>query len=94
MNKSQLPRWRSYGDYSSENYGAHSIEMTIKGMTLYFSYQTVVAFRNARGYELVISKNVWGTTTGRHLNWINPDHKIRIENKEFEKKLQEVIDRL
>ena len=43
------------------------------------------------GNELVISENVWGTTTGKHLNWINEDKTKRIPNKEFEQKLSKIL---
>jgi hypothetical protein len=34
--------------------------------------------------EEFIRENVWGQTTGKHLNWINPDHSIRLSGDEFE----------
>lgn len=79
----------NYGNYSSNNYGANTLSVSINSVgTFYFSYSTCVAFR-ARG-DLVISENVWGVTTGKHLNWINPDHKKRIPYEEFEKRLADL----
>ena len=60
---------------------------------VWVSYQTVIAFC-VRG-KLVISENVWSNTTGRHLNYINADHSIRIDHKEFVREwetLQEVLE--
>lgn len=50
----------------------------IKEITIYFSYQTPIAFRHCG--KLFISINEWGTTTGKHLNILNRDHKIRIDH--------------
>ncbi len=33
--------------------------------------------------EEIIHENIWGTTTGKHLNWINPDHSIRLSREDF-----------
>ena len=55
----------------------------------YFSYQTVIAF-NTPKTGLVIRVNDWNTTTGKHLNAVNPDKKIRISGEDFEKQLKEV----
>lgn len=58
---------RNYGDYSSRNYGAHSLEVDIGDLRLWFSYHTVVAF-HAPGQHRMVRQNDWGTTTGKHLN--------------------------
>lgn len=75
-------RFWNYGDYSSNNYGAHTLAFSdTKGNTFWFSYDTVVAF-NAGG-EFHIVKNLWGPTTGKHLNWINSDKTIREDYDTF-----------
>lgn len=79
---------RTYGNYSN-NYGAHCIEITVGNLSLYFSYDTVVAFSDGSG--LVISQNDWGSTTGKHLNAISEDKSRRIPHAEFEAKLNEVL---
>jgi hypothetical protein len=80
----------TYGNYSSENYGAHAMSLSVGNLTLYFSYKTVVAFQD--GYNpLVIIKNQWGPTTGKHLNAIDPDKNIRVSSVEFEEKLNAVL---
>ncbi len=79
----------NYGQYSSQNYGS-SRAVTIGDLTLYFSYDTVVAFRDV-DTGLVISENIWSTTTGKHLNAINPNKKLRIPREQFKVKLGEVL---
>ena len=60
---------------------------------LYYSYKTIVAYYEHQD-GLVVSKNVWGVTTGKHLNWIDSgDKKARIDNSEFEVKLQAMLSR-
>lgn len=56
---------------------------------LYFSYETIVAYKN--GYTTVARENDWGNTTGKLLNKIEPDKKARITGEEFEKKLERAI---
>ena len=75
----------NYGNYSSDNYGSCRA-ISIGNITLYFSYDTIVAF--SIGNKLTISENVWSNTTGKHLNFINPDKSIRIPYEEFKKKLE------
>lgn len=79
-------RGRSYGG----NYGAHCIAVTIGVIDLYWSYDTVVAFR-APGYGLLVCENVWGSTTGKHLNCINEDKKSRVGRVLFEQQLSECL---
>jgi len=95
MNRENLPRKWNYGDYSSDNYGAHTIAVEIPptrkgkhGITLYFSYNTIVAFRgfiDNNNYGLFVAKNVWGSTTGKHLNYICRDKSDRLDYGTFTK---------
>ena len=57
-------------------------KIIIDSLTIWFSYETPVAFCHDDGI-LAISKNIWSVTTGRHLNSINDDKSIRIGNTEF-----------
>lgn len=50
-------------------------------VTLWFSYRVLIAFRI--GAEKVVHQNDWSTTTGRHLNAIEPDKKKRVTSGEF-----------
>lgn len=63
-------------------------------LTIWFSYQTPVAFR-VEGEPRVVRVNDWSTTTGKHLNRIDGGAKrSRIPGAEFTRQLQEVIDRV
>ena len=55
---------------STRNFYQH----TINGLTLYFSYQTLISIDN------LISVNNWSVSTARHLFWINPDKNIRVND--------------
>ena len=88
----QLPTVSSYGNYESDNYGAHSLQVDFENFRLYYSYKTIVAYYDHTD-GLVCSVNVWGTTTGKHLNWIQPDKKSRVKFEEFEEKLKNMLER-
>lgn len=88
-----LPRISSYGEYSSGNYGANSLEVRFEDFTLYYSYSTIVAFSD-RQEGMFVHKNDWGTTTGKHLNWIDGGNKkSRLPHDEFQKKLEAMLER-
>jgi len=91
MSSVAIRKW-NYGHYSSDNYGSHSQAITIGGITLYFSYNTVVGFE-APEYGERICENVWTTTTGKHLNWLEPDKDRRIPYEQFKQELTKVIDK-
>ena len=61
-----------------------------KGLTLYFSYNTLVAYFGLKGWT--VCKNVWSNTTARHLYKINPNKTIRIEHNDFMKKAEKDLD--
>ena len=64
---------------STRNFYQH----TINGLTLYFSYQTLIAIDN------LISVNNWSKSTARHLYWINPDHDIRVND--FDEQARKIL---
>ena len=64
---------------STRNFYQH----TINGLTLYFSYQTLIAIDN------LISVNNWTRTTARHLYWINPNHDIRVND--FDEQARKIL---
>lgn len=66
------------------------IEVVIGRLTLYFSYETVIAFHSPK-MGLVISENIWTMTTGRHLNEIDPDKSIRLKHGDFLEKLSQTL---
>jgi hypothetical protein len=62
-------------------------------LTIWFSYQTPVAF--CSGWSKPVCRvNDWSTTTGKLLNEIEPDKKERFEGVEFEKMLSKAISSL
>ncbi len=52
----------------------------------------IVAYRDDHD-GLVCRQNDWNTTTGKHLNWIEPNHNARIPGEIFELKLQAMLVR-
>ena len=83
-------RKSNYGNYSSDNYGSHAQKIDVGTLTLWFSYDTVVAFRTPKAV-FFICENVWGTTTGKHLNWIDPNKKIRLQSEDFDNRLDHAL---
>ena len=87
-----LPRISSYGDYSSDNYGVNSLRVDFNGFTLFYSYKTIIAYRdNDDGF--VMRKNDWSVVTGKHMNWLDDNKKSRLDGELFESKLQEMLNR-
>jgi len=60
----------------------------INGQDLYFSYKTLIAVRDGSG--LLIRKNDWNQTTGKHLNFIDSDKSIRIDGEKFMKAVEKM----
>ena len=50
-------------------------KINIGALTVWFSYETPIAFKNGTWSTLVVSENVWGPTTGKHLNYIDGGDK-------------------
>ena len=89
-----IVKFESYGNYSSNNYGVNALVFTdINRIKYYFSYETLVAFEHPTS-ELVIRENIWGNTTGKHLNWIDADKSKRVNTKTFNEKLDELKSNL
>jgi len=80
----------NYCDYSNSNYGS-SRAIKIGSLTLYFSYDTIVAVDSP--HVNLIRKNSWSVTTGKHLNAINPDKNVRLDSDVFEEQLSRVLHR-
>ncbi len=81
-----LPTVKSYGHYACPNYGAHCLRVSVGSLAVYFSYETPVAFEVAG--RRVVRENVWGPTTGKHLNAIDGgDKRSRVSGEEFEQAL-------
>lgn len=84
----ELPSIHTYGNYASPNHGVHALRVHVFGLTLWFSYETLVAFCPLEGLR-VVRQNAWGCTTGKHLGWIDGGsaeaHKARVSSAEFER---------
>lgn len=81
----------SYMPYKNKNYGLNSIVVSVGELDLYFSYQTIIAFYDIINGELVVSENLWGKTTGKHLNAIQNDKNERLNREEFEERLNGLL---
>jgi hypothetical protein len=80
-----LPKIRSYGRYSSDNYGVNCLEIEIESLSIWFSYKTPVAFQLKGGPRVVI-QNYWGPTTAKHLKWIdNGAKEKRVDQETFDR---------
>jgi len=69
--------------------------LTLSGITIWFSYETPVAF-TFRG-KRVVRVNDWSTTTGKHLNRIDGGGSAqadRIPGDEFTSLLEHALDLL
>lgn len=86
-----LPKINNYGEYSSGNYGAHTLHVDLGPLELWYSYETIVAFRDETGLQC--SENQWSVTTGKHLGWIQPDKKSRVKAAEFNALLSAALER-
>lgn len=64
---------------------------------VYFSYETPIGFSvnggNGKEYGHVVKcKNIWSSTTGKHLNMTGNDTSTVLENSEFVKLLDEYLN--
>jgi len=88
----------NYGNYASDNYGAHTMRLRLGRFTLWYSYNTVIAFTGPGmpliGRSIWCCENCWGPTTGKHLNFIEPDKTKRVPVDEFEKELSRILSRI
>jgi hypothetical protein len=74
-----LPRISFYGINNN------SLEITIGSVKVWFSYTTPIAFK-VDGDQLVVRRNVWSNTTGRHMNFIDGGkHRSRVNAEVFER---------
>ena len=58
-------------------------EVELGSVTVWFSYQTPIAFR-VSGEKRIVRRNEWGVTTGKHLNWLDSgDKDSRVDAETF-----------
>ena len=43
-------------------------KVTVGDFTVWFSYDTPIGFKDGYGTQGIATENVWGSTTGKHLN--------------------------
>ena len=83
-----MVRLRNMNENGAKNYNM----VEIGYLEIYFSYETCVGFRTSKT-GLVVSENIWGSTTGKHLNWLDGGRKeSRVPIDEFEKQLKELLE--
>lgn len=80
------------GDISFSNCNQNSAQnfnrVDLGVATLWFSYETIVAFCTPQT-GMCVTENVWGPTTGKHLNWIS-DKENRLPRQEYLDKLNSI----
>jgi len=59
----------------------HFSTIEVSGITFYYSYDILIAVRTKS--DLLVCKNDWSKTTGKHLNEVCADKKIRLSREEF-----------
>jgi|10_taG_2_1085330.scaffolds.fasta_scaffold442107_1 hypothetical protein len=85
-----LPTFETYCENTT---AANALCFNFDGvLQVWFSYKTPVAFSVMDG-PLRVRRNVWGPTTGKHLNAIDGGAKSdRIGGDEFERTLAKVLE--
>ena len=87
----------TYGKYSSNTSESYKKKHASKwiddsGIIYYKSYETVIAFE--KDGDLVVSENVWGPTTAKHINWVdNGDKDTRLSREDFVEQLDTTENR-
>jgi hypothetical protein len=85
-----LPEFESYSQNTTDNWNC--LKFYLPNITIWYSYHTPVAFKKIGG-DLVVRKNDWNVTTGKHLNWIDGGYKeSRIDGAEFERLLESALE--
>lgn len=79
----ELDRLSAYYPELPKNTPAYVLDLG--GDKIYWSYETIIAVRVNN--KLFIRENDWSTTTGRHLNAIDPDKSKRMSTPDFEQLL-------
>ena len=51
---------------------------------LAFSYETCIGFMRPTWNDWIVRYNEWGSTTGKHINTLNPDRQDRWNKDEFQ----------
>jgi hypothetical protein len=73
---------------SLETISPHFVRMVTDKYSFYFSYSECIAFR-VKG-KLFCCENRWTKTTGKHINFVEPNHKERLPYADFIKLLEKL----
>ena len=77
-------------DIEIEQIEPNFTKFNVGALTLWFSYETPIAFK-VDGQPRIVRENIWSTTTGKHLNAIDGGTKEakaeRVSSVEFNKAL-------
>lgn len=68
----------------NQNSASNFNRVSIGDLDLYFSYETIIAFRSNDDQAKI--QNGWGPTTGKHLGWA-PCGEHRLPADEFQERL-------
>lgn len=75
--------------------GPHSLQVFLPGLTLWWSYDTLVAFRVHDAEKPTVCENRWGSTTGEHLDAIDGGDKAgRLTREAFTDELTHLANDL
>ena len=81
-------------DIKLNKLGANFTCVDLGDLSVWFSYNTPIAFQSGTWGTLVVRENVWSTTTGKHLNAIDGGDKKakarRVSSDEFNRALDEL----
>ena len=72
------------------NKGDKAVKAELENAIIYFSYDTVIAVYDKKLETLTITENIWGQTTGRHLNVIDKDITKRVPYSVLKEKLKDL----
>ena len=82
-------------DVKLNKLGANFTCVDLGDLSVWFSYETPIAFE-VYGQPRVVRENIWGPTTGKHLNAIDGGDKEakarRVSSDEFNRALVEGLD--
>ena len=68
MNNTSIQLPKLHGHFGR---GTNATQVSVNGVDLYYSYQTLVAFHSPKSGKLFVHQNDWGPTTGGHLKAID-----------------------
>ena len=82
----QIPTYSNYNPKSDNGNTACFTDSF--GSRFYFSYTALVAYKKL-GEKMVVCQNRWGSTTGKHLNWIDGGNQAeRLRDEDFNNKFK------